>query len=77
MRNAYHKGLNVLGVSLTVITLAGLLALLVSGCRLHLAINRRLPRPPRHLTIEKAQRFNARRFTPKYFNRRYQSTRPR
>jgi hypothetical protein len=72
MRNAYQKGLNVLGVSLTVVMLAGLLALLVSGCSLHLAINRRLPRPPRHLTLEKAQRHQARLQTPRYFNRQYQ-----
>ena len=78
MRNAYKKGLNAVGVTLSVCILAGLLALLVCGCSLQLAVNRHLPQPPRrNLTIEKAQRHNARLQTPKYFNRQYQSYRPR
>jgi hypothetical protein len=77
--NATKKALKVLGivgVGLHGLGLAGLL--FVASCSLALAPNRHLPRPPRRsLTIEKAQRYHARLFTPKYLNRRYQSPRPR
>ena len=77
MRTTYRKGRNAVGVTLSVGILAGLLLLLAAGCSLQLATNRHLPRPPRRLTLEQVQQYNARRFTPKYFNRCYQSTQPR
>ena len=76
-RNAYREGLSVLAIVVSVCMLAGLLLFLVAGCSVALAPNHHLPRPPRHLTIEKAQQYNARLYTPKYLNRRYQAARPR
>lgn len=76
-RNTYRQGLSAMAVAAGVTVLAGLLLLLVAGCSLALAPNLHLPRPPRRLTIEKAQQYNARLYTPKYLNRRYQAARPR
>ena len=49
-----------------------LLLLLVTLASCDVLLPRHLPRPPRrHLTIEKAQRYNQRMNTPEMRNRRY------